>query len=147
MDKKVQSEKRKGFSILLKWLGIILLVLIAAIGVIVVFSMIDKADPINALPPDFSVYMRTDSIIDSVEPLLDLEAADIILSDPSFAAARELLFQLRTADLRDNFLLRSAASRRVDIAVYDDNRFLAIIDMGAYSAVTRWEKIPVLNTA
>lgn len=138
----------------LKVIAIILAIIILIIVGWMAFSAIDRVDPLKTVPSGFSLYVRTDSVWASIEPLLDLKVADIILSDETFGDLRETLLNLRSSDLRKSFLFNLVASRRVEAAMYDDDSFLAVVDLGFLSSVTRllpylydYIKIPGLEKA
>lgn len=131
-------EKKAPFILrLLKGIGFFLLGIILLIILWFAFCFFNKKQSIQALPSDYSVYIRTDSAWDAVEPLLDLKAADILLADPGFIQFRELFITLRETDIRKNKIVSMAASRRIDAGLYADNNFLAIADMGILSGATR----------
>ncbi len=117
--------------------GIVLLILVLFAAGFAAYSYFARADILGALPAGFSAYVRTDSFAGSVEPLLSLEAADVFLSDPAFAAAREMLVALRSNDLLQSPAFRFAASRRIDAAFYDNSEFVVLVDMGPFAALGR----------
>lgn len=133
-----KTKKKKPFiaRFFITLFSIILVILILIIGWIV-FCIINRESVTNALPANYSVYVRTDSIWNAAEPLMDLKAADIILANPTLSEVREPFYKIRESRLRKNKFVAFALSRRVDAALYDDNSFLAIVDMGFLSSVTR----------
>lgn len=138
MSDSEKTKKKKPFIVkFLLTILIILLVLILLICGWFIFSAFNKEAVINAVPANYSMYVRTDSIWHSTEPLMDLKAADIVLADPSLSDFREPFYTIRESELRKNKFLAFALSRRVDAALYDNNAVLAIIDMGFLSGITR----------
>ncbi|HZK19649.1 MAG TPA: hypothetical protein VFC68_02875 [Treponemataceae bacterium] len=115
-------------------------VFLLLVGIWIVICLIDCRNAADALPNDFDVYIQTESLWKSVDPLLDLQAVDLVLSDPQFSAYRGLLFSLRASHVRSNYLVKKALSKRVDVTLQlseVDTSFFAVINMGVLSAVTR----------
>ena len=142
-DKKSEKKKNPMVKILFGIL-IFLLVIILAVVAWCTFSALDKQNTLSILPVGYSTYLRTDSAWDAIDPLIDLQAADILLSSPDFSQFREPFMALRGSTLRTNKLFTTLLSRRVDAALYSDENsnqhFTAIIDLGFLSAVTRPSK-------
>ena len=133
-----KTKKKKPFILrFIKGILIFLLVIILIIAGWIGFCSFNKTESLNAMPSDFSAYVRTDSIWDAVEPVLDLKAADIILVNDTLVTFRETFLKLRESKIRKNFFVSYALSRRVDAALYNENSFLAVVDMGFLSAATR----------
>lgn len=145
-DKKANDNKRKKSPIIKVLLGILVFVLVIVLSLVAwcTFSALDKQDTLSMLPVGYSTYLRTDSAWDAIDPLIDLQAADIILSSPEFSQFREPFMALRSSTLRNNKLFTTLLSRRVDAALYTDQNsnqdFTAIIDLGFLSAITRPSK-------
>ena len=123
-------------------IGLLALVLLLAawLG----FSTVNRAKALSVLPTGGGLYLHTESLWNAVNPLMDLQAADLLLSDPAFAQLahfRSTFMQFRASPLRSNRLVALLASRRVDVALYggeDGARsFVAAIDMSYLSAFTR----------
>lgn len=138
--KKVSSDKPKRKPFILRFfkgifvfIFIILLVLIGWFA----YCSFSKQSNLNALPTDYSVYVRTDSVWEAVEPILDLKAADIFLANDTLVKFRETFLTLRESNFRDNFFVSYALSRRIDAALYENESFIAIADMGLLSGITR----------
>ena len=137
MEKKLDKKKKPLFvKILLSILYIILALLILFIGWMV-FCSFQKDSNVKALPADYSVYIRTDSIYHAAEPLIDLKAMDVVLAEQNLSSFRKVFYTIRESNLRKNKLLAFALSRKVDAALYDQNNYVAIIDMGFLSGITR----------
>ena len=133
MEKKLDKKKKPLFvKILLSILYIILALLILFIGWMV-FCSFQKDSNVKALPADYSVYIRTDSIYHAAEPLIDLKAMDVVLAEQNLSSFRKVFYTIRESNLRKNKLLAFALSRKVDAALYDQNNYVAIIDMGFLS--------------
>lgn len=111
-----------------------------------IFSAFEKKDTLSIMPNNFSVYLHTDSVWDSINPVIDLKAADILLSsneENNMASAREVLMNLRASSLREKWYVDFALSRELDAALYsteEKNSFLAILDLSFLSAITRLAK-------
>lgn len=135
---KDKKKKKKPFFIRLL-LGIILVILFLLLALFAWcgFCCLDKTPSVKALPSGYSLYVRTDSVWEAVSPLVDLQAAEMILSEPSVAPFRELFFTIKESELRDNKLVQAALARRIEAALYDNNNFFAIADMGFLSGITR----------
>ena len=135
------SKKKNPFVKFLIGLSIFLLVIILSIIGWCVYSAWDKQSSLSMLPVGYSTYLRTDSAWDAINPMIDLQAADIFLSSPNFAQFREPFMALRGSPLRTNKLFTTLLSRRVDAGLYSDQNsnqsFCALIDLGFLSAVTR----------
>ncbi len=155
-NKNVIKKKKKAgfFSILFEALLIIILLLV----VYGAFSFLDRKSSLSAIPRNYSVYVHSDSAFESVNPLIDLKAADVFLSSPDFVKYRSLFMRLRSAKLRQNRFFKILASRPVDFALYEKSSsqssssqsFVAVVDLGFLSAVTRpakWyvEKLSIPN--
>ena len=135
------SKKKNPFVKFLIGLSIFLLVIILSIIGWCVYSAWDKQSSLSMLPVGYSTYLRTDSAWDAINPMIDLQAADIFLSSQNFAQFREPFMALRGSPLRTNKLFTTLLSRRVDAGLYSDQNsnqsFCALIDLGFLSAVTR----------
>lgn len=132
------NKKRKPF--IVKFLLAILYIILAVILVIVAwmtFCALNRTENVKALPGNYSIYVRTDSIYDAVEPLIDLKAMDIVLAEPGLSSVRESFYAARETSWRENFFVDLALSRRLDAALYDENNFVAVLDMGFLSGITR----------
>ncbi len=106
------------------------------------FSVLDRVSSLSVIPRKYSLYIHTDAAWKSVEPLIDLQAADVLLSVAEYAPFRTAFMELRSSPLRSRRWFTWAASRRVDVALYgattDKIRdFTAVVDMGVLSGVTR----------
>ncbi len=113
-------------------------------------SVCHRQAPLKMLPAGHSLYIRMDSLWQALDPLLDLQAADLLFSLPEFSNFRAPFMNLRASPLRTNRLITRLASRRADIALYGGDSatdFLAVIDLGVLSAVTRPAKwyVPALK--
>lgn len=141
-----KSSKKKKNPIVKFLLGILifLLVIILVLSVWFIYSALDKQNSLSMLPVGYSTYLRTDSAWDAIDPLIDLQAADILLSSPEFSQFREPFMALRSSTLRTNKLFTTLLSRRVDGALYSDENsnqyFTALIDLGFLSGITRPSK-------
>jgi hypothetical protein len=72
-------KNKNGFKTFIKiFISVVFFLLIAFSGILI-YSALDKYSPLNFISSDYSLIAHTDSIIDSVNPLLDLKALDTIL--------------------------------------------------------------------
>lgn len=133
-------KKNKKTPVPLKILKAIFSILIAILLVIILwfcFCLVDKKQSYTAIPSEYSLYVRTDSIWDGVNPLLDLQAAEILLADENLSSIRASFLQFRNSKLRENKFIQLVCKRRLDAALYEDNSFVAVLDAGFLSFVTR----------
>lgn len=138
------SKKKNPFLSFIKGLFIFLLIIVLILGLWCGFSALHKKSFLSLLPTDFSLYLHTDSVWDALNPIVDLEVADVVLAMPEFNKIREGFIAFRQSSLRTNKLVAMAASRPVDIGVYMDGEtpnVLGIVDLGVLSAATRLSKI------
>lgn len=142
---KEKKKKAKAFGTFLKTLGIILLLVIVALAVWILYSGLNRKKSLSLLPPNYGLYLHTDSVWEALNPLLDLQAADILLATEEFSSFRSLFMELRQSQLRENKLVSLAAARPVDLGLYFDQdkktNFVAVVDMGFLSAATRLTKL------
>ncbi len=139
-NKKKISKKKNPFLRFLKVLLIIILILIAIIASWTAFSAFNRKKSISYVPRGYSLYVHMDSVWKALEPMIDLRAADLLLSSPDFAQLRPVFMNLRTSPLRDSKLFAFAASRALDAGLYTQNNttdFAVVVDMGILSALTR----------
>lgn len=135
-----ETEKKKKKNVFLRILGGIFGTILTLLLIIVIWLGVNcfiKTDITDSVPPDYSVHLRTDSLWTSVNPLLDLQAADLLLSDPSLAQAKGAFIDFRKSPLRENKLAGLALSRRLDFMLYDNNSFVAVLDTGFLSGIVK----------
>lgn len=130
---KVATVIKKFF----KSLGFILLGIVILLVGWITFSALNKTSPISVLPSGFTAYMRVDDAWQTVNPLLDLEPVQVLLSSPEFGNANKALVQFKQSGLRENRLFKFLAGRRIDAALYGNNLYLGSVDMGVLSCATR----------
>lgn len=131
------KKKRPAIIHFFRFMLTLILLLIFVIVAWFSFCLINKTTSLKAIPTEYSLYLRTDSLWEAVNPVLDLKAADLLLVDEPFVQFRQTFLDLRESKLRDNFFVSYALSRRIDAALYEDNSFIAIADMGLLSGATR----------
>ena len=119
----------------------IILLLIVILLIWFTFCFFDRVKPADALPPDYALYLRTDSVWGTAEPLLDLDATLIAMSSPELQQYRDTFLQIKSSKLRKNFFVKRALKRRLDAAVYDDETgnagALVVLDAGFLSGAVR----------
>ena len=96
------SKKKNPVVKFLIGIFIFLLLIILSIVGWCVYSAWDKQSSLSMLPVGYSTYLRTDSAWDAIDPMIDLQAADILLSSPDFSQFREPFMTLRGSTLRTN---------------------------------------------
>ncbi|MBQ7166459.1 MAG: hypothetical protein IJR93_05915 [Treponema sp.] len=104
------------------------------------YSKKDSVASLSAIPGDYSLILHTDNVWEAAGPLLDLKAADSLLTDPTLAPWRAAYLSLRQSPLRKNKYAPLIAGRKLDLAIYmkgETTDFLALTDAGKYSCVTR----------
>ncbi len=130
-EKKGKKKKKK--NPFLRFLSGIFWFLIILILIPVIWLTVNafiKTDILDSVPSDYSVHLRTDSVWDAVNPLLDLQAADLLLSEPALASSKEILMDFRQSPLRSNKYVGLALSRRMDFMLYEGTDFIAVLDTG-----------------
>lgn len=140
-DKSKKKKKRNPFVRFILFLLKFILALILIIAAWCTFSALDKKKSIKMIPQGYAAYLHTDSLYDCVRPLLDLRAAEIFLSDSSMSDIRGIFMMLRESEWRDNPVVKTLVSRKIDAALYSQNdnlsTFVASVDLGVLSSVTR----------
>ncbi|MBR1404229.1 MAG: hypothetical protein IJ558_08610 [Treponema sp.] len=108
------------------------------------YAAFDRRSSLSSIPRNYSVYLRTDSAFDTLNPFFDLQAADVLLSAPDFSSVRKTFMDFRSSPLRENAFFQFATSRPVDFALYgtgtkigDDAHFVAVVNLGMFSLATR----------
>lgn len=106
------------------------------------FCFFDRVKPVNALPPDYALYMRTDSVWGTAEPLLDLDATLIAMTSPELQQYRDKYLTIKSSKLRQNFFVKKALERRLDAAVYGAGpgqkpEVILVLDSGFLSGALR----------
>ena len=120
----------------------IIFVLLIIVLIWFCYCFFDRVKPVDALPPDYALYMRTDSVWGSAEPLLDLDATLIAMTSPELQKYRDKYLMLKSSKLRQNFFVKKALERRLDAAVYgggSDEKpdVILVLDGGLLSGALR----------
>ena len=139
-EKKDKKKLPLGIRILLFPLKL-LLILILVVLVWFTFCFFDRVKPLDALPPDYAVYLRSDSVWDAAEPLLDLDATLIAMTSPELQKYRETYLNIKKSKLRKSFLVKTSLSRRFDAAVYNNEDapgIVAVLDSGFLAGAMRF---------
>ena len=150
MEKEKKKKLPLGVRLLLLPFKIIL-VLVVIVLLWFGFCRFDRIKPVDALPPDYVLYLRTDKIWNAVEPLLDLNATLIAMTSPELQQYRETYLNIKSSKLRKNALVKFVLQRRVDAALYPGNttteetgeekqsssNFIAVLDSGALAGAVR----------
>lgn len=136
------SGRRKPLPVrILIGIAVFLVAVVLMVVVALSFCAFDKRKTISIFPKNFSVFVGTDSAYGTVEPMLDLQAADVFLATPELRSVRPAFMMLRSSSLRRNPVVKAVASRPVKLALYENGdgakNFLAAIDLGFLSAFSR----------
>ena len=133
----IKSKKKLPVAVKLLLLPFeLVLVLLIAVFLWFTFCFFDRVQPVEALPPDFAIYLRTDSVRDTTEPLLDLDATLIAMTSPALQKNRDTFLKLKSSPLRKNFFVKQALQRRFDAAVYEDGA-VGVLDAGFLAGAVR----------
>ena len=122
----------------------VLITLLVLLAAVLAFCAFDRKSALSSIPRNYTVYVRTDSTFDTVNPLFDLQAADVFLSAPEYSSIRKAFVDFRSSSLRENPFVQFAFSRPVDFALYgngskigEDSHFVAAVNLGIFSLATR----------
>lgn len=145
-----KTKRTNPFVRILQIILIVLLSLFAAIGLWIAFSCLNKAESINLYPKNYDAFVHTDSLYETVNPLLDLKAAELILADPELGSARQAFMMIKSSKFRDSKYVQKILSREINAALYGngkDMNFIATAELGILSSATRLAPIavPFLN--
>ena len=96
MDKQENKKKKLPLGVRLLLLPFkLLLVLLIVVLAWFTFCYFDRVKSTDALPPEYAVYLRTDSIWDTAEPLLDLDATLIAMTSPELQKYRDKFLKIK----------------------------------------------------
>ena len=134
-------KKKNPFVRFVRTLLLIILVPVLLLAGWISYAAFDRVLPAAVIPAGYSALVHTDSVYGALDPVLDIEAADALLADPSLVDVRPVFHALRASPLRGNRFVRYAAARRADMPVYSFGDsgmdFLAVLDLRELSALTR----------
>ena len=137
-------NKKNPIILFLSALLTIFLTILVLLSGLLAFCAFDKRSSLASIPRDYSFYLHSDSAFDTLNPLFDLQAADVILSSQNLSFVRKPFMDFRGSDLRDNSLFQFATSRPVDLAIYGQGRtlgknlhFVAAVNLGLFSLLSR----------
>ncbi|MCR5621583.1 MAG: hypothetical protein K6G18_06980 [Treponema sp.] len=139
-SEKRPSRKRHPFRTVLVILFAILLIPSFAALLWFVYAKKDRVSPLSAMPGGWNLILHTDNLWESAGPLLDLKAADTLLTDPMLSNYRAAYMALRQNPLRKHKYAPLLAGRRADLVVYmagESADFIAVTDSGVFACVTR----------
>ncbi|WP_027727567.1 hypothetical protein [Treponema sp. C6A8] len=143
MDEEKSKKKKLPLPVRLLLIPVkIVLGIIALVIIWCTFCFFNRTSSVSAMPDGFALYLRSDSVWETVNPLLDIDASLVLLSTPEFQNFRQPFLELKKSPLRNNFFVKTALSRRVDTAVYNFNEnekldAVFILDAGILSGFTR----------
>ena len=101
-NQEKEIGKKKSKKSFFRVLGNIFLTIIILILGWCVFSALHRKDTKSLLPEDYSVYVKIDSVWDAINPVIDLQVADAVLSTPELASVKGALISFRQSPLRSN---------------------------------------------
>ncbi len=143
------KKKKKKLPLVVKLLLLPFEIILALLIVVLLwftFCYFDRVKPLEALPPDYALYLRTDSVWGTAEPLLDLDATLIAMTSPDLQKYRESYLNIKSSKLRQNFFVKKALQRRFDAAVYGgqegqdglkENGVIGVLDTGFLAGAAR----------
>lgn len=143
-EKSVNKKKSSAVGKFFKGFFIVLFVIIVAVAGYLGFCAFDSKNVLEVFPRDYSFYVHTDSAVDTVESVADLQAMDVLLSSDSFKGFRKAFMSYRSASFRGNSYFNFLANRKVDAAVYTRKgkaEFIACLDLSWLSAASRNAKV------
>ncbi len=135
------KKARKKLPLIVRFFRAVLI--IVAIFIVLLFALfafcaLDRKSPISAIPGNFSAYVRTDDAFSTLNPLLDIHAADVAFASVAeLKKFRPLFMNLRSSALRKNVLVKLALARSASAALYEDDSFVFVVDLGFLSFLTR----------
>jgi len=145
-NEKKSSNSKKKLPFILRFLRGLFIFLLVALLIIVVglaYCTFDKKSTLSVMPRAFSAYVRTDSAFETIEPLIDLQATDVVLANPELKSIRPAVMMLRSSELRKVKVFQKILSRPVDAAIYEGivesnkQNFLAVLNLGPLSCLSR----------
>ncbi len=148
MENTNAKKAKKKLPLIMRFLRFVLcfvLTIILLSGAVLAYCAFDRVSPLSLLARNFSFMVHIESVWDTVEPLLDLQAAEDFLSAPEYSSARKIFMQLKASDLRKNKLLDFALSRNIDAAFYHEfsDSYVACVDLSFLSLLSRTAKFYV----
>ena len=132
------KKQRKPFAV--RVLLVILYVLLGIIALVLLyvgFSAIDCRNPDKAVAADFALYANISSVYKVAKPIADSPSFEALLKENGMTDEAADLAHARNSFWYKSALLKSALSRTVSFALYDENTLVAAIDMGWVSCATR----------
>ena len=125
-----------------KVLIIAFLVVFTVLALLFTLYMFDKADVKDFLTDDFLLYLNVKSLKDVYDRLIDLKAAEVILSTDQFDSLYKNLLAFKSSELVRNKFVSNLLNIEADMALYlqNSNQFLPvfIFDMKIKSLITRF---------
>lgn len=119
----------------------LILILLILLFVWLAFCYFNKTSSLQAIPNDFALYLRTDSLWETLNPLLDIDASLVLLSSEQFQGVREPFLEAKKSTLRNNFFIKNALNRRFDLALYNFSETelsaVGVLDASYLSGITR----------
>ncbi len=140
MEKEDHAKRRKknpiaGF--IIRLLLFIFILLFAGIAGLTVHYFFTIKQPLSYIPEKFLIFAEIPSLKIVYEDWINLEAADIILSSQEFLPIRKVLTDFRGKSLSKNNLFHELLNVRLDSAVLENKKIIAVFDLGWRSVVTR----------
>lgn len=135
-----EPVKKQRKPIAVRILLVILYVLLGIIALVLLyvgFSAIDRRNPDKAVATDFALYANISSVYKVAKPIADSPSFEALLKENGMTDEAAELAHARNSFWYRSALLKSALSRTVSFALYDENTLVAAIDMGWVSCITR----------
>lgn len=140
-EKSSSVKPKKKAGKIIRAIVAVILICILAFFVWVAVAWFQKVPSRSVIPPDYSIFLHSDSAYQTFDPLLDLKAMEVFLSLPELRGTGELVRQLKDSKLRESSLFKKLTSRKTDLAFYSEDdglfNFLAVMDMGPYAFLSR----------
>lgn len=143
-DKKSKKKNKKKLPLPVRIILFpfkLILILLILLFIWFAFCYFNKTSSLQAIPNDYSLYLRTDSLWETLNPLLDIDASLVLLSSEQFQGVREPFLEAKKSTLRNNFFIKNALNRRFDLALYNfsDTELSAVgvLDASYLSGITR----------
>ena len=95
----MKSKKKNHFVGILKFFFIFIFSILLLVLAWLVFSGMNKSSILKVSPKNYSVAIYCDSLWESLSPALDIEATNIILTEPRFSQAREIFIDFKSSAL------------------------------------------------
>ena len=136
---KSEKKKRKGvFKKLFSFFFIIIIALVIFIGIFLIIGAIDKKPVYAVTPENFTMHIYVDNVYKLIQASLNTKAIDIILASTSLGSLRSTIQDLRAQPFIHSRYFKALVNFPIYSAIYSDNSFLLIADVGIRSGFIRF---------